>query len=279
MGTTAVQEKRKILFDVYFPDEGTVSADFDDEKFQRKFLKLRRDVVRTVFIVTKGVSDSYKYLRFMREFERRGFLVKSIYLPDLSPDRIAYIRNTVEDIVESFRDGSTLVLSYGPGYAGVIIASYVLFSGNSLRNAIKRVRMIHPSLLESEKELNFLSLYREKTGTGAADDEEMEGESEETEIAVKKEIHGVPEKKAVHEEPVKNEERTIKAEAEPAVAPEINETPGIQAAAIEKKVSAPVEETVPDEPVTEVPVSEEEKEVSEPAEVAQQEPAEEAVPG
>ncbi|HPB80519.1 MAG TPA: hypothetical protein PK200_00645, partial [Spirochaetota bacterium] len=198
MGTTAVQEKRKILFDVYFPDEGTVSADFDDEIFQRKFLKLRRDMVRTVFIVTKGVSDSYKYLRFMREFERRGFLVKSIYLPDLSPDRIVFIRNTVQDLVESFRDGSTLVLSYGPGYAGVIIASYVLFSGNSLRNAIKRVRMIHPSLLESEKELNFLSLYREKTGTGAADDEEMEGESEETEIAVKKEIHGVPEKKAVH---------------------------------------------------------------------------------
>ena len=179
MGTTVVQEKRKILFDVYFPDEGTVSADFDDEKFQRKFLKLRRDVVRTVFIVTKGVSDSYKYLRFMREFERRGFLVKSIYLPDLSPDRIAYIRNTVEDIVESFRDGSTLVLSYGPGYAGVVIASYVLFSGNSLKNSVKRVRMIHPSLLESEKELNFLSLYREKTGTGADDDEGMEGESEE----------------------------------------------------------------------------------------------------
>ena len=279
MGTTAVQEKRKILFDVYFPDEGTVSADFDDEIFQRKFLKLRRDMVRTVFIVTKGVSDSYKYLRFMREFERRGFLVKSIYLPDLSPDRIVFIRNTVQDLVESFRDGSTLVLSYGPGYAGVIIASYVLFSGNSLRNAIKRVRMIHPSLLESEKELNFLSLYREKTGTGAADDEEMEGESEETEIAVKKEIHGVPEKKAVHEEPVKNEELTIKAAAEPAVAPAINEPPGIQAAAIEKKVSAPVEETVPDEPVTEVPVSEEEKEVSEPVEVAQQEPAEEAVPG
>ena len=279
MGTTAVQEKRKILFDVYFPDEGTVSADFDDEIFQRKFLKLRRDMVRTVFIVTKGVSDSYKYLRFMREFERRGFLVKSIYLPDLSPDRIVFIRNTVQDLVESFRDGSTLVLSYGPGYAGVIIASYVLFSGNSLRNAIKRVRMIHPSLLESEKELNFLSLYREKTGTGAADDEEMEGESEETEIAVKKEIHGVPEKKAVHEEPVKNEELTIKAAAEPAEAPEINEPPRIQAVAIEKKVSAPVEETVPDEPVTEVPVSEEEKEVSEPAEVAQQEPAEEAVPG
>lgn len=278
MGTTAVQEKRKILFDVYFPDEGTMSADFDDEKFQRRFLKLRRDMVRTVFIVTKGVSDSYKYLRFMREFERRGFLVKSIYLPDLSSDRIAYIRNTVQDIVESFRDGSTLVLSYGPGYAGVIIASYVLFSGNSLRNAVKRVRMIHPSLLESEKELNFLSLYREKTGTGADDDEGMEGESEKPEIAVKKEIHGVPEKKAVHEEPVKNEERTIKAAAEPAVAPEINEPPGIQAVAIEKKVSVPVEETVLEEPVTEVPVSEEEKEVSEPAEVAQQEPVEEAVP-
>lgn len=283
MGSTAVQEKRKILFDTYFPDVSGMSEEFPDDRFQRKYQKLRRDQVRTVFIVTRGVSDSYKYLRFMKEYERRGFLVKSIYLPDLSPDRIWYISNIVQDIVESFRDGSTLILSYGPGFAGVVIASYILFSGASVGSAVKRVRMIHPSLLESEEERRFLSLYREKTGSGAEEENDVSEETERHEAAAEKytpkdvpahDATAAPKTTLVYESP----EEHVKA-AGPGL--EVPREEGMnqdsKPAGIGKAAYISVEETVAPETHGDAPASVEDTIVSQTAEETPRMP--EAVPG
>ncbi len=280
MGSTAVHEKRKILFDAYFPEGGNVPAEFESEKFQRRFQKLRHDMVRTVFIVTRGVSDSYKYLRFMKEYERRGFLVKSIYLPDLSPERIEYVRNTVREMVDSFRDGSTLVISYGPGYAGVVIASYILFSGGSVGNAVKTVRMIHPSLLDSEEERRFLSLYREKTGTGTEDEKEVSEKPEKPESPHRIDIPAerpvretaVKPEKTVINEMVENHEQAV--EQEVAVSRREELIPEVKPVVTEQPVYTPVEETVLPETEPEVPVYDEEVSAPEPVEDQAQETAE-----
>ena len=160
--------KKKILYD--FIEPGSLSGNLDENPlFSKRVDRLRRENVTGIFIVTPRVSDSYAFLRLVREFELLGFPVRSIYINELTPDLCHYIDRAVEDIVSQFRKGSCMIVSYGSTYAAAMIAGIFISAGKSVDEAVARVEAISATLRMSEEEKNFLSTYRRYvTGAGTS---------------------------------------------------------------------------------------------------------------
>jgi adenylate cyclase len=158
MNTTAGIRK-KILYDYIEP--GSLAGELEENPlFTRRIDRLRRENVTGIFIITPRVSDSYAYLRLVREFERLGFPVRSIYINELTGDLCHYIDRAVEDIVSQFRKGSCMIVSYGSEYAAAMIAGIFISAGKSVDEAVGRVEAISDTLRMSEEEKKFLGTYR-----------------------------------------------------------------------------------------------------------------------
>ncbi|MBN2040734.1 MAG: HAMP domain-containing protein [Spirochaetes bacterium] len=149
--------KRKLLFDYYSDDPDQISQ---NGVLKKKIEKLKQNKVKTVFIITSREILLEPYLKLVGLYEENGLDVNSINIEAFDDDHLLFIKNAVEDINVSFRQGNCLIVSFGDSVAGPLLASFYLYSGKDLDNALSRVRMINDSLIQTDQEVSFLRKFQ-----------------------------------------------------------------------------------------------------------------------
>lgn len=153
-------QKRKLLFELY-PDVSIDQMRYNTIISQEKINKFKHDMVKTIFIISSNTVYRDSYLQLVKQYEDLGYKVKSIHIEELDKYHLQYVRNAVKDIDDSFKEGSCGVVSFGKSYAGTIISSFFVYSGDSVEDAINRVQNINQDLIGTEEEKFFINEFRD----------------------------------------------------------------------------------------------------------------------
>jgi adenylate cyclase len=159
MNRIKTRNRRKLLLE-YLPLENTQDS-LNRLLSENKVGRLKYNNINTVIIQSLEPVEPSLYLRLINEFTRLGFEVKTNHLDSLGDDELDSIRFQVQDIHESLKKGSCLVVSYGRSYALPLICSFFIFSGYSIDNAIDLSNRLNPNLSLNELEESFLYSFHE----------------------------------------------------------------------------------------------------------------------
>lgn len=159
MNRIKTKNKRKILLG-YLPLHNAQDS-INKLVSENKIHSLRYNNIKTVIIQSSVPVEPSIYIRLINEFARLGFEVKTNHLDSLGDDELDTIRFQVQDIYESLKQGSCLIISYGKSHALPLICSFFVFSGYSINDAIDLSNRLNPDLTLNELEESFIySFYK-----------------------------------------------------------------------------------------------------------------------
>src|SRR4030042_863702 len=120
-----------------------------------KLDRLWQDDVSTVFVISSEVVDADAYLNLVKRYESEGFRVRNIHIERLDDTAIPNMKKIVEEIGETFKRESCLILSYGRSLAPLAVACYYVAEGSSPSKAISRVRKRDRGVMPKPEEVAF----------------------------------------------------------------------------------------------------------------------------
>ena len=158
MKAATVQRQARIYLDFLSPGDSTktVVRIIDD----KNITALRDNGVKTVFMVTSEVIELDSYIPIVRRFEGRGLAVRSVYIETLDPGRFLTVKETFREICARCADGNALILFYGGGFSGALIAGFLMLLGRDADGAISAVNGLHEGLIVHENETRFLREFQ-----------------------------------------------------------------------------------------------------------------------
>lgn len=155
---TKTQKNRKLLFECYSADESHAATHpIPDSKIN----ELKRNGVRTVFVVTSVAVATDSYVALVRQYREAGFRVVNIHLDGLGSRQLHSVKNAVSEIRWGMREGSCFILSYGKSFAGVVITCFVIYTGKDADESIALISEINDNLIGGEEEVLFIKDFQE----------------------------------------------------------------------------------------------------------------------
>ena len=155
---TKTQKNKKLLFESYSADESHAAA---HPIPAGKIDELKRNGVRTVFVVTSMAVATDSYVALVRQYREAGFRVVNIHLEGLGGQHLQSVKNAVSEIRRGMSEGSCFILSYGKSFAGVIITCFVIYTGKDADESIALVSEINDNLIGGEEEVLFIKDFQE----------------------------------------------------------------------------------------------------------------------
>ncbi|OHD64139.1 MAG: hypothetical protein A2176_00670, partial [Spirochaetes bacterium RBG_13_51_14] len=125
-----------------------------------KLDRLWQDDVSTVFVISSEVVDADAYLNLVKRYESEGFRVRNIHIERLDDTAIPNMKKIVEEIGETFKRESCLILSYGRSLAPLAVACYYVAEGSSPSKAISRVRKMDSGFVTKTDEVAFIYKFK-----------------------------------------------------------------------------------------------------------------------
>lgn len=108
--------------------------------------KIRHQGVSTVVIITGEAVPADEYPAFTEFFKRQGFRVRSIHIERLNRAAPGGMKKIAREIAGAVTEStSCLVVSYGKSLALMVIACYLIYSGDSPSSAIRHIKNHIPS--------------------------------------------------------------------------------------------------------------------------------------
>lgn len=147
------QTKRKLFFDINFPDKLSGAL---HPAVSEKIEKLIEKHIKTIFLISSGEVDRDSYLALVSAYQKAGFDIKSYHIDGPDKENISIVRGIIGEITNAFRFGNCLLLSFGRSMAGAVLACFYVSSGRDPEEAIEKVRSMHKDLAESRGETEFI---------------------------------------------------------------------------------------------------------------------------
>ncbi|MBN2160040.1 MAG: hypothetical protein JW807_11645 [Spirochaetes bacterium] len=157
MKESGEETKRRLVLE-RFPGGG-VARDFG-EQTGADLSRLAEEEVATVFIISTDEVDADEYLSIVKHYEDAGFRVRNIHVGRLDERALPGFRKLVEEIRDTFRRESCLILSYGRSLAPLMVACYYVLSGESPTRAISRIRELDGDFISRSDEVAFVYRFK-----------------------------------------------------------------------------------------------------------------------
>ena len=108
--------------------------------------KIRRHGVSAVVIITGEAVSADEYLAFTEFFKGQGFRVRRMHVERLNSEAPAAMKKIVCEIAGTVAESTLcLIVSYGKSHALMVIACYLIYSGDSPSSAIRNIKNHIPS--------------------------------------------------------------------------------------------------------------------------------------
>jgi len=145
---------------LYFEFHNTQQYDSENEHLfsSEKIIKFKKNKVLEIFIFSapgEHHSGDLIYYQLLNE----GFIVREIYIKKLNNNFLHDLKEIIDNVYQTFEKESCLVVYNGRIYAGAILASFLIYSGLDIENALTNLERIAKNLIKKNNELIFIEKF------------------------------------------------------------------------------------------------------------------------
>jgi len=120
-----------------------ISQDQLFDYFSKEKIKLfKQNRIKTTIIISSEPVDSQAYLSIINNFSRAGIRVLSLYFNPDDLQHIDILKGAIVDFDNSLKSGACLLVSYRTKFTLPFLASYHIYKGKTVPEAVASVRNI-----------------------------------------------------------------------------------------------------------------------------------------
>jgi len=122
-----------------------------------------------LYLKVKGVRAIVRMEEETVSGEEIGLIDLAEFVPDMYPPTISQAEGMLAFLHQQIDAGLPVVVSckHGVGRTGTVLACYLVDTGYSAGDAVKRVRHLRPGSLESSQQQQFVHTYERWRANGA----------------------------------------------------------------------------------------------------------------
>jgi adenylate cyclase len=158
----------KLLLDI-LPDSAR-GQDIGTIFLQSKFQYLKKNNIRTAYIVSSEPVDPRLYRAIVDAFNKNGIEVSSVTLHSFDESGLGVLMGSVRELKESLSRGGCVVLAHKSRHALTFIGALYVYNGKTPGEAAARVGKIRTKAAEKNVDEDILEKFREymshQPGTG-----------------------------------------------------------------------------------------------------------------
>lgn len=153
-----MHKKRKVIIETIPVDNEGIIKD-NNELSQSKIDNLRKNNINSIVLITSDAVDADSYRSLVLFYKNAGLKVRTLFLSIYEENSFQTVYSEVVDIYRSLTRGGCLIASYGYGFAAVLYASFLIYSGRNVAETIKRIQKKDYFYLSTDDEIEFLKEF------------------------------------------------------------------------------------------------------------------------